>query len=143
MYKCNGRIQIKWHLWVLGELCSRPIAFILQWMSEKWNSAISSPELKARWWAYRIGWPPLSSVIHTFKRLLLRNQLASQKSNFIWSLHGIGERKFVQMVQVTRPRWPPSPYMVKPLKKLLLLNQKADDLEAWWHWSKVNSDSTF
>ena len=28
----------------------------------------------------------------------------------------MGERKFVQLVQVTLPRWPPCPYMIKPLK---------------------------
>ena len=32
------------------------------------------------------------------------------------SLHGMGERKFVQPVLVTWPRWPPCPYMVKTLK---------------------------
>ena len=54
-----------------------------------------------------------------FKHLLLRNHWASQKSNFMWSLHGMGE-----LVQVTWPRWPPCPYMVKTLN-LLLRNQKA------------------
>ena len=79
---------------------------------------ISSPEPKAQWWAYRIG-RPLSSVcmhvVNIFKHLPLKNHWANQ-SNFIWSLHGMGERKFVQLVQVTWPRWPPCPYMVKTLK---------------------------
>ena len=43
-----------------------------------------------------------------------------------------GERKFVQMVQVTWPIWPPCPYMVKTLKILLLWNQTDDDLECWY-----------
>ena len=38
------------------------------------------------------------------------------KPNFMWSLHDIGEWKFVQMVYVTWPIWPPCPYMVKTLK---------------------------
>ena len=42
----------------------------------------------------------------------------------------MGERKFIQMVQVT---WPACPYMVKTLKNLLLRKQKAYDLETW-HW---------
>ena len=48
--------------------------------------------------------------------------LCQSKSNFIWSLHGMGERKFVQTVQVTWPIWPPRLYMVKILKNLQ--NQK-------------------
>ena len=42
--------------------------------------------------------------------------LGRLKPNFIWSLLGTGERKFVQTVLVTWPRWPPCPYMVKTLK---------------------------
>ena len=55
--------------------------------------------------------------------------LVRLKSNFIWSLLRMGERKFVQMFQVTWQRWPPCLYMVKTLKNLLLRNQKVDDLE--------------
>ena len=59
--------------------------------------------------------------------------LGRLKPNFIWSLLGTGERKFVQTVQVTLPRWPPPcPCIVKTLKNLLLQNQKADDLETWY-----------
>ena len=43
----------------------------------------------------------------------------------------MGERKFVQTVQVTWPRWPPCLYMVKTLKNLLLRNQ--------WPWNLVCS----
>ena len=42
--------------------------------------------------------------------------LGRLKPNFIWSLFGTGERKFVQTVLVIWPRWPPCPYMVKTLK---------------------------
>ena len=42
--------------------------------------------------------------------------LGRLKPKFIWSLLRMGERKLVQMVQVTRPRWSPCPYMVKTLK---------------------------
>ena len=58
--------------------------------------------------------------------------LGRLKPNFIWSLLGTQEWKFVQMVQVTWPRWAPCPYMVKTLKNLLLRNQKADDLDTWY-----------
>ena len=34
----------------------------------------------------------------------------------MWILFRMGERKLVQMVQVTRSRWPPYPYMVKNFK---------------------------
>ena len=42
--------------------------------------------------------------------------MGQSKSNFIWSPHGMGEWKFVQMVQVTWTKWLPCPYMVKTLK---------------------------
>ena len=58
--------------------------------------------------------------------------LGRLKPNFMWSILGTGEQKFIQMVQVTCPRWPPCPYMVKTLKNLLLRNQVADDLETWY-----------
>ena len=92
--------------------------------------------LYAHKWAYSIGrlrCPSVVVVHHRrtlsstlFKPLLLRNRLASSKSNFICSLHWMGKRKFVQTVQATWPRWPLSPYMVKTLKK------SADDLESWY-----------
>ena len=79
------------------------------------------------------------------------------KPNFMWSLSGIGERKFVQMVQVTWPRWPPCPYMVETWKIIVLWNQKADDLESlyaassaqvlpslfkWWPWLTLTCFTT-
>ena len=42
--------------------------------------------------------------------------LGRLKPNFMCSLLGMVERKFVQMVVITSPRWPPCPYMVKSLK---------------------------
>ena len=68
----------------------------------------------------------------TFSNFFPQKLLGPLKLNFMWILHGMGQRKFVQMVQVTWPGWPPCPYMVKTLKNLLLWNQKADDLESWY-----------
>ena len=42
--------------------------------------------------------------------------LSRLKPNFIWSLHGMGEKKFVQTVLVTWPKWLPCLFMVKILK---------------------------
>ena len=44
----------------------------------------------------------------------------------------MGERKFVQTIQLTWPRWSPCPSMVKTINNLLLRNQKAEDLETWY-----------
>ena len=41
--------------------------------------------------------------------------LGQSKSNFIWSLHEMGEWKFVQLVQVTWSRCDRCPYMVKKI----------------------------
>ena len=62
-----------------------------------------------------------------------RKPLGQSKSNFIWSLHGMGERTFVQLVQVTWPRWPPCPYMVKALKK------SPPEPKGRWPWNLVCS----
>ena len=57
---------------------------------------------------------PLS--VHHFQRSSSPNPLGQSKPNFIWSLNGMGERKFIH--GVTWPRWPPHPYsMVKTLQK--------------------------
>ena len=56
--------------------------------------------------------------------------LCRLKPNFMWSLSGIGERKYIQMVKVTWPKWPLCPYMIKTWTNLLLWNQMADDLES-------------
>ena len=46
----------------------------------------------------------------------------------------MAERKFVQMVVVTRPRWPPCPYMVKFFKKSISPEPKGR-----WPWKLVCS----
>ena len=51
--------------------------------------------------------------------------LGRLKSNFMWSLYGMGERKFAYGVQVTWPRWPPYSY-IKPFKNFLHRNRWAD-----------------
>ena len=69
---------------------------------------------------------------HHFQRTSSPKPFGLSKPNFMWSLHGSGERKFVRGVWVTRPRWPPCPYMVKTLQKSLLQNQRDNDLAAWY-----------
>ena len=113
---------------------------------------ISSPEPKAQSWAYRIGRPLSSSegfntsrgaqhrmcvyVLYVCQHFQTSPQkpLGESKSNFIWSLHGMGERKFVQLVQITWPRWPPCPYMLKKFKKSSSLEPKGR-----WPWNLVCS----
>ena len=57
------------------------------------------------------------SVVHHFQRSSSPKPLGQSNPNFIWSLSGMGEQKFVCGVWVTWPRWPPCPYMVKTLQK--------------------------
>ena len=79
--------------------------------TKKGETCFRSPEPKAQWWAYRIGMP-LSSVcmyvcmLSTFSTSSPHKPLGQSKSNFIWSIYGMGQRKFVQLVQVLWPRWP-------------------------------------
>ena len=54
-------------------------------------------------------WPKVTQIQH-FQTSFPEKPLGRLKPNSIWSFNGIGERNFVQMVQVT---WPPFPYMVK------------------------------
>ena len=70
--------------------------------------------------------------VHHIQRSFSPKPLGQSKPNFIWSLHGSGERKFIHGVWVTWLRWPPRPYMVKPFKNLLLKNQRANDFVAWY-----------
>ena len=94
----------------------------------KWvNESIWISKVKIIYWP----WSKVTEIQHlqTFFSLETARPM---KPNFMWIIHGMGERKFVQMVQVIWPRWPPCPYMVKTLKNLLLWNQKADDLESWY-----------
>ena len=76
-------------------------------------------------------WSKVTQIQH-LQTSFPKIRLGGLKPNFIWSLNGMGEQTFVQMVQVTWPMWPPCPYMLKTLKNLLLRNRKADDHESWY-----------
>ena len=92
----------------------------------KWvHEAIWISKVKVIHWP----WSKVTQIQH-FQTSFPDKPLGRLKPNFMWSFNGIGERKFIQMVQVTWPRWPPCPYMVKTWKILFLWNQKADDLES-------------
>ena len=95
-------------------------------------SVFSSPELKARWWAYSIG-RLRSSVIRlsTFSNIFSSEDTGPIEVRFYVAALWVGGTRLLQTVMVTWPRWPPCPYMVKTLKNLLW-NQKADDLETWY-----------
>ena len=69
-----------------------------------------------------IGPRPLRFII--FKLLFLRNRYVD------WS---IGERKFVQMVQLTWPRWPPYGKNMK--------NSSSLEPKGWWPWKFVASSA--
>ena len=58
--------------------------------------------------------------------------MGQSKPNFMWSLHGSVEQKFVWGICVTWPRWPPRPYMVKTLQKSYSLEPKGQ-----WPWALV------
>ena len=72
------------------------------------------------------------SLRFTFSNFFSLEIFRPIEANFMCSLHGIGEWKFVQMVYVTWPVWPPCPSMVKTFRNLLPWNQKANDLERWY-----------
>ena len=73
-----------------------------------------------------------SSSVHHFQRS--SKLLGLLKPNFMWSLHGSGEWKFVRGIWVSWPRWPPRPYMVKTLQKSSSLETKGQ-----WPWALVCS----
>ena len=94
---------------------------------------------------------PRSLRVNIFKLLFLRKVQGWLKPNFMWSHHGMGKRKFVQMVQVTLPVWLPCSYMVKSLKSLLFWNQMylkswyaasgtwvLPSLFKWWPWVELD-----
>ena len=62
------------------------------------------------------------------------NFISSITIRQMWSLLGMGDRKLVQMVQVTWLRWPPCPYMVKTFKISSSLEPKGK-----CHWNLVCS----
>ena len=78
----------------------------------------SSSEPEAYLWAYSIS----RSLSYTYVCVLSTfSNISSEttcrlKPNFMWILLGMGQRKFIKMVQVTWPRWPSCPYMVKTFK---------------------------
>ena len=115
-----------WHILRQGQIWS-----LMRLYGKKVNQWIfSSPEPKAHWWAYRKGRLPSSvicpSVVHTLQTSSSQKPLGRLKPHFIWSLHGMGERKFVQTVPVS------CLYMVKHKKNLFIRNQKANGLETWY-----------
>ena len=70
--------------------------------------------LWADMWAFNIGrlrHPPSPDAFSSETK-----DSSQSKPDFIWRLHGSGERKFVWCIRVTWPRWPPCLYMVKTLK---------------------------
>ena len=111
----------------------------------KWlNEPIWISKVKVIHWP----WSKFTQIQH-FQTSFPEKPLSRLKSNFIWSLNGMGGRTYVQMVQVTWPSWPPRLNMVKTWKILLLWNQNAYDFESlyaasssrvlpglfkWWPW---------
>ena len=94
--------------------------------------------LESHWWAYSIGMLCRLSVgirpsVHHFQRSSSPKLLGQSKPNFMWSLHGSGEQKFVQGIWVTWTRWPPRPYMVKTLQK------SSPEPKGQWPWALVCS----
>ena len=65
---------------------------------------------------YKYGQQEQVTVSDHNRSTALELSVLGDLNRFYGSLHGIGERKFVQMFQVTWPRWPPCPYMLKTLK---------------------------
>ena len=89
----------------------------------------SSPGPKAHWWAYTMVY-----AFHCQTSAPLK-PLGQMKPNLIWNLHGLGERKFVQMVLVTWSRWSPCEYVVKTFKKIFSGTQRLMTLKlGMQHW---------
>ena len=82
-----------------------------------------------------IHWP-LSKVtqIQHFKTSFPKTTLGQLKPNFVLTLHGILEWKFVQMFRVTWPRWFPGSYVVKIWKK-----NSSSEPRSRWFWNLVYS----
>ena len=101
------------------------------------NMIFSSPEPKAHWWAYRVGRPPSSVWLSSthFKIFSSETWLGRFKPNFIWSLHWMGEWKFVQTVLVTWPKMAAMPIYGKNLKKKSSSTEPKDG----WPWNLVCS----
>lgn len=86
-----------------------------------------------------------SSVRQHFQPSSPSKPMGLSKPNFIRSLSGMGERKFIHGAWVTWPRWPPSsPINGKhTLKKLLHRNRKTTGLVAWYEVSRTWSLQSF
>ena len=69
-----------------------------------------------------------------FSKIFFSKTLGQSKPNFLWSLHGSGEWKFIWGIWVTWPRWPPRPYMVKTHQKSFSSEPKGQ-----WPWALVCS----
>ena len=63
----------------------------------------SSSEPKAHWWSYSVGRHP-SSVRRQHFQTSPQKPFGQLKPNFMWSLHGSREQKFLQTVMVSWPR---------------------------------------
>ena len=66
------------------------------WITTGIFMIFSSPE--PCWWAYSIAMVRRLSIIHHFQRSSSPKPLGISKSNFIWSLSWMGERKFNDLV---------------------------------------------
>ena len=78
-----------------------------------------------------------SIVVHNAQTSSSQKPLGRSKPNFIWSLLGLRERKFVRGILVTWLKWSQSPYMIKPFKKFLLRNRRGDFNETWYVASRT------
>ena len=88
-------------------------------------SDVSSPELKAHWWAYRIGRRPHSLNISS-------ETTGPIKVKFHIELLWDGGTKICANGLGHMTKLAAMPIYGKILKNLLLRNQKADDLETWY-----------
>ena len=82
-----------------------------------------------------IQWPlsKVSQIQHFQTSFLKKKILHRLESYFMWSLHGMEERRWVQMLYFTWLTWPPCPYMLNFFfQKHLLWNRKANEFETWY-----------
>ena len=98
---------------------------------------LSSPEPNFRWILYNRQWFVIRHRQH-FQRISPLKLLGQLKSNYMWSLHGVGEQMFVHNVWIIWPRWPPCQYMVKTFENL------PQESNSRWPWNLLCSikDST-
>ena len=109
---------------------------IISKIHKRTHDLLAHLSLKAHWWAYSIGMLRLPAVVvspstHHFQRSSSQKPLGQSKPNFMWSLHGSGEWKFVWGIWVIWPRWPPRPYG-KTLQK-----SSSPEPKGQWPWALV------